>query len=408
MRGYFYATKNSPAGVFFFILAGDEGFEPPNGGTRTHCLTTWRIPNRTKLIIARAEKICKILYNKASPQKFFERGWVKLRKKYSILEISQKSPRELIDDMSQAQFSLLRSYGCGFMNVMYFWVRLACLFFIRKAERRADRIMHKNPKMQRREALKMALGNIFKRGAPSVTPEQPGFPKPECGFVIGFNHPSLGEIIRLMGICMLEYPDRSYLFPVNIVWYEALAPIIPRLSSFGFILMPIITPSARKTLLKHAKKIAARVQVNRLARGFNNAYVERSVEVVNDGQIVLVAPSATRKAFIYPNKEVAEGKEPIEPQTMTMLALSLIKAKVENFAFVPVAVIPPEDTSRGLNLLSSYKIIPCRAISEDMTKRMCQEREANCDARRFERYFLDSIANTLRIHYAGDKIIGPD
>ncbi len=26
-------------------LAGDEGFEPPNAGTRTQCLTTWRIPN---------------------------------------------------------------------------------------------------------------------------------------------------------------------------------------------------------------------------------------------------------------------------------------------------------------------------------------------------------------------------
>ncbi len=38
-------TKNSPAGVFYFFVAGDEGFEPPNGGTRTHCLTTWRIPN---------------------------------------------------------------------------------------------------------------------------------------------------------------------------------------------------------------------------------------------------------------------------------------------------------------------------------------------------------------------------
>ena len=36
--------KNSPAGVFYFFVAGDEGFEPPNGGTRTHCLTTWRIP----------------------------------------------------------------------------------------------------------------------------------------------------------------------------------------------------------------------------------------------------------------------------------------------------------------------------------------------------------------------------
>ena len=26
-------------------MAGDEGFEPPNAGTRTRCLTTWRIPN---------------------------------------------------------------------------------------------------------------------------------------------------------------------------------------------------------------------------------------------------------------------------------------------------------------------------------------------------------------------------
>lgn len=25
-------------------MAGDEGFEPPNAGTRTQCLTTWRIP----------------------------------------------------------------------------------------------------------------------------------------------------------------------------------------------------------------------------------------------------------------------------------------------------------------------------------------------------------------------------
>ena len=26
-------------------MAGEEGFEPPNAGTRTQCLTTWRLPN---------------------------------------------------------------------------------------------------------------------------------------------------------------------------------------------------------------------------------------------------------------------------------------------------------------------------------------------------------------------------
>ena len=30
-------------------LAGMEGFEPPNGGTRTRCLTTWRHPNTLQL-----------------------------------------------------------------------------------------------------------------------------------------------------------------------------------------------------------------------------------------------------------------------------------------------------------------------------------------------------------------------
>ena len=27
-----------------FLMAGAEGFEPPNGGTKSRCLTTWRRP----------------------------------------------------------------------------------------------------------------------------------------------------------------------------------------------------------------------------------------------------------------------------------------------------------------------------------------------------------------------------
>lgn len=39
-------NKKTPQGV----LAGDEGFEPPNAGTRTQCLTAWRIPNAPLII----------------------------------------------------------------------------------------------------------------------------------------------------------------------------------------------------------------------------------------------------------------------------------------------------------------------------------------------------------------------
>ena len=34
--------------VFRQKLAGVEGFEPPNGGIKTRCLTTWRHPNNTR------------------------------------------------------------------------------------------------------------------------------------------------------------------------------------------------------------------------------------------------------------------------------------------------------------------------------------------------------------------------
>ena len=39
------AARAGDLSEFFSNLAGDEGFEPPNAGTRTQCLTTWRIPN---------------------------------------------------------------------------------------------------------------------------------------------------------------------------------------------------------------------------------------------------------------------------------------------------------------------------------------------------------------------------
>ena len=39
------------------FLAGMEGFEPPNGGTRTRCLTTWRHPIGKTILAKKLRKI---------------------------------------------------------------------------------------------------------------------------------------------------------------------------------------------------------------------------------------------------------------------------------------------------------------------------------------------------------------
>ena len=331
-----------------------------------------------------------------------------MRKKYSIEEISQRQPRELIGDLAAARFSLLRSFGCGALNFANFWVRLACHFFISIAKRRALRMRKKDPSIDETDAHKYSLCRIFHRGAPSVILGDTDFPNAEYGLVIGFNHPSLGEIIRLMYLCMAYYPERNYLFPVNLIWYEALVPVIGELKQYGFTLMPIITASAKRRLMKHARTTEARAQINILTRSFDGAYADRCVDFVKNGQIVLVAPSTTRKSYLYESADVAEGKKPISPPTMTMLALKLIKANIEKFAFVPVAVLLPEDASRGLNLLSEYKFVICCGIEAETVRRECEAREPGCNARCFERYFMDRIARQFALHYAGDRIVKPD
>ena len=44
-----------------FFLAGDEGFEPPNVGTKSRCLTTWRIPS-TELLLIRGKNLIILPY----------------------------------------------------------------------------------------------------------------------------------------------------------------------------------------------------------------------------------------------------------------------------------------------------------------------------------------------------------
>ena len=68
--------------------------------------------------------------------------------------------------------------------------------------------------------------------------------------VIGFNHPSLGEIFRLLYRGLRAFPDREFLFPVNIPWYETITPAIPYLKKAGITVTPIITPKTESKLLK--------------------------------------------------------------------------------------------------------------------------------------------------------------
>ena len=96
---------------------------------------------------------------------------------------------------------------------------------------------------------------------------------------------------------------------------------------------------------------------NRIKHEFRDMYTDLSHETIKNGGVIFVAPSATRQATVFKNKDVYDGKEEVIP-TMSVLALRLYKDPEMNCDFLPMAVLPPKNYKRGLNIRKKYKLIP--------------------------------------------------
>ena len=222
------------------------------------------------------------------------------------------------------------------------------------------------------------------------------FPHLNASLVFGFNHPTLGEIIRLLAVLECEYPNKNFLFPVNIGWYEAVAPVANRMERLGLYITPTITPSTREKMSKILDDEHMKL-VDKLTSEFNYDYLELCSKFVAEKNIIMIAPSATRQETVFRNRAQYYGLEKIEPPTMTLIALSLKRAKCRDYLFVPIAVVPPKHRNRRLNLFKIYHISPCAWIPSNTTEKLCK-------GRNFEHFFLARISDELFRMGAGNLI----
>jgi len=310
-------------------------------------------------------------------------------KTISVEELGSKTTEEITADLRNDRYSLLASMGFTDLRKEMHKVGIICRKLLKSAERRA-----RKRGGDYSQAIRHELSKTLSWGTPT---EVKGiFPHPNIGLVFGFNHPTLGEIIRLIDICMTEYPKRSYLFPVNIAWYEELAPIGTRMEALGIHIVPIITPSTREKIRKRSSDENMAI-IDKIAAGFNSQYGVYCEKFIRENNIVLVAPSATRKATVFSSTEEMSGTKSVKPQTMTFIALSLIHSgAIENCCFLPIAVIPPEKASRSINLFRKYRIIPGEWFSSESVVRLCKPPvSVKRGRKKFEWYFLDAIAQEL-------------
>ena len=266
-------------------------------------------------------------------------------------ELAELPAEEIIDKIQHENYSLLNSLGAENLRKEMVPVGKACNAAINYVfgTTGPKHDMAKHSKAARKKLVKI----LSKLTPGSYT----GMPKDsKKGLVIGFNHPSLGEIARILTMKIDIMGDKPMYFPVNLPWYEALAPNFDRIKRLGIIITPTITPATWKKMgLKEGTKLYE--AGNRLKHDFRNIYTNLSHDAMKNGGVIFVAPSATRQATVFKNEEFYKKEESIIP-TMSMLALKLYSDPEIKCDFLPMAVLPPKGYKRGLNFRKKYRLIP--------------------------------------------------
>lgn len=275
----------------------------------------------------------------------------KKKKVFTKKELLELPAEEIIDKIQHENYSLLDSLGAEDLRKEMVPVGKACNtainYFFKTTGPKND------PEKHNRAARKKLVKVLSK-----ITPgDYKGMPRDsKNGLVVGFNHPSLGEIARILTMKIDIMGDKPMYFPVNLPWYEALAPNFDRIKRLGIVITPTITPSTwRKMNLKEGTyKYEAG---SRLKKDFRDIYTNLSHDAMKNGGVIFVAPSATRQTTVFKTEEVYKKEEPIIP-TMSMLALKLYSDPEIKCDFLPMAVLPPKNYKKGLNFGKKYKLIP--------------------------------------------------
>nr|AIF26663.1 hypothetical protein [uncultured bacterium fosmid pJB77G10] len=281
-----------------------------------------------------------------------------------VMNIKDISGQELLKKLENNEISVLKCLGADGLRKEMAPAGLLCKSF-------ADLICATSDD----SSLRKRAINVMRPLAPTKQTRQ--FPRCEDAVVVGFNHPSLGEIFRLVAICMDVYSDKEFLFPVNLPWYENMVTIIPKLKRMGITIVPLITPSTEAKLSKINENNEAKLsEIHHAKVVFERNYMRVARSMAEKKGVILVAPSATRQATVF-----SENNHP----TMTLLAHIILKNKDTKVMFLPVAILEPRRNDRRFNPFKFYGIRPCKPFFTE------EVREISSHGREFDYEFLKRI-----------------
>lgn len=201
----------------------------------------------------------------------------------------------------------------------------------------------------------------------------------KTGLVVGFNHPTLHEILGLITWSLDRFPSRRNNFPTNLPWYESICTRSPAIRGLGIWITPLITQSTFGKLEKiHEGDPETIAAISRVSKILVNQYFQTAADFERTGDNTFSAPSATRQATIFPNHLTYRKDQRLLP-AMSGLLFYIARANRERdpqVMFLPITAIPPMVRIKrlaGLKPFRRYELIIGRGFSMEEARKLGRE-----------------------------------
>jgi len=199
------------------------------------------------------------------------------------------------------------------------------------------------------------------------------------GLIVGFNHPTLHEVLSLIAWSLERFPRKRNNFPTNLPWYESLCTRSSYLKKIGICMTPLITQSTFNKLEKIYKGDEKTISVITKVRDtLLNHYFAIAIDYERSGDNTFSAPSSTRQTTIFPKagafyKEPGAGKLLPAMSGLMFWIARANKGRKPEVIFLPVTVIPPAirvKKLKGLKLFRRYRLIVGKGFSMEEAREL--------------------------------------
>ena len=225
------------------------------------------------------------------------------------------------------------------------------------------------------------MARLLRRWFPAETEGE--IPR-EGALVVGFHHPSQGEIPRLLLEIFEARPDEEILLPVALNWFEAMVPAMKYLRRFRLRVMPLVTERFLTQLDAEKLRPETLTMLKNVQLKLMREYYSAVGVALSEHCVVMVAPTAQRQTTIFKTRAEYHGQAPLAP-VMKAIWRSIRKAGVADAQILPVAVLTFADGT-ALNFGRRYRLSFLKPFASEQieqilaskTRKMLHPAVANC------------------------------